>query len=212
MESFVSNKQSSKLLQGRQIWDNLPSSTRTTSTTALCGMSTWCVHMQLAPQSAGLLSPLQNCSGGMSSICESGGAGGNVNEISSTREITWSPVGATVNNKTWLLILEENCVWNCNGKESLRDCHDLREERENKKSARYGSEANWETIVLRHPVHFDSSTNRFYAIRTIKSNCLEEKREKDREKRPSYLWQIYLAKYTRNSRQELAKILHATLG
>lgn len=76
---------------------HIPSSTRTTSTTALCGISTWCVHMQLAPQSAGLLSPLQNCSGGMSSICESGGAGGNVNEISSTREITWSPVGATAN-------------------------------------------------------------------------------------------------------------------
>lgn len=55
---------------------------------ALYGMSTLCVHMQLAPQSAGLLSPLQNCSGGMSSICESGGDGGNVKEISSTSDIT----------------------------------------------------------------------------------------------------------------------------
>jgi len=77
----------------------IPSSTRTTSTTALYGISTWCVHMQLAPQSAGLLSPLQNCSGGMSLSCESGGAGGNVNEISSTREITWSPVGATADTQ-----------------------------------------------------------------------------------------------------------------
>ena len=66
----------------------LPSSTRTTSTIALCGMSTLCVHIQLAPQSAGLLSPLQNCSGGISSICDKGGEGGNVKEISSTSDMT----------------------------------------------------------------------------------------------------------------------------
>lgn len=74
---------------------NVPSSTSTTSTMALWGMSTLWVHMQLAPQSAGLLSPLQNCSGGISSIWESGGAGGKVKDISSTKEMTWSPVGAT---------------------------------------------------------------------------------------------------------------------
>lgn len=67
---------------------NLPSSTSTTSTMALSGMSTLWVHMQLGPQSAGRLSPLQNCSGSMSSYCDISGAGGDRYEISSMREIT----------------------------------------------------------------------------------------------------------------------------
>lgn len=66
---------------------------------ALNGMSTLWVHMQFAPQSAGLLSPLQNCSGGISSICDKRGDGGNVKDISSTKDITWSPVGATETKK-----------------------------------------------------------------------------------------------------------------
>ena len=65
------------------------------------GMSTLWVHIQLAPQSAGLLSPLQNCSGGISASWDIGGDGGNVNEISSTNEMTWSPVGATIKIKYW---------------------------------------------------------------------------------------------------------------
>lgn len=62
---------------------------------AFNGISTLCVHMQLAPQLAGRLSPLQNCSGLMSSYCERSGVGGDRYEISSINEITWSPVGAT---------------------------------------------------------------------------------------------------------------------
>lgn len=54
----------------------VPSSTKTTSTIAFSGMSTVCVHIQLAPQSGGRLSPLQNCSDGMSLICDSIGDGG----------------------------------------------------------------------------------------------------------------------------------------
>lgn len=53
-----------------------PSSTKTTSTIAFNGMSTVCVHMQLAPQFGGRLSPLQNCSAGMSFIWDSIGDGG----------------------------------------------------------------------------------------------------------------------------------------
>lgn len=51
--------------------------------------------MQFGPQSAGRLSPLQNCSGLISSYCDSSGAGGDRYEISSISEMTWSPVGAT---------------------------------------------------------------------------------------------------------------------
>lgn len=64
-----------------------PSSTSTTSTIAFNGMSTLCVHMQFISQFGGRLSPLQNCSAGMSSICEIIGAGGDTYEISSISEI-----------------------------------------------------------------------------------------------------------------------------
>ena len=63
---------------------------------AFIGISILCVHIQLGPQLAGLLSPLQNCSGLMSLYCDVKGAGGERYEISSMRDITWSPVGATV--------------------------------------------------------------------------------------------------------------------
>lgn len=66
----------------------VPSSTKTISTIALSGISILCVHMQLAPQSAGRLSPLQNCSGLISSYCDNSGAGGDKYEISSISEIT----------------------------------------------------------------------------------------------------------------------------
>lgn len=55
---------------------------------AFKGISTLCVHIQFCPQSGGRLSPLQNCSGGISSICDNGGAGGDTYEISSTKLIT----------------------------------------------------------------------------------------------------------------------------
>lgn len=83
----------------------LPSSTNTTSTIAFNGMSTVCVHIQFSPQSGGRLSPLQNCSGGMSCNCEIIGAGGDTYEISSISEIKWSPPGATRNR---LYILDWN--------------------------------------------------------------------------------------------------------
>lgn len=44
--------------------------------------------MQFGPQSAGRLSPLQNCSGLISSYCEMSGAGADRYEISSMSEIT----------------------------------------------------------------------------------------------------------------------------
>lgn len=72
------------------------SSTRTTSTMAFRGISTLWVHMQLGPQSAGRLSPLQNWLWSMSSYWDKIGAGGETYEISSTRLIRWSPPGATV--------------------------------------------------------------------------------------------------------------------
>lgn len=59
------------------------------------GTSIMCVQRQSTGQSAGLLSPLQNSSGDSSCICESGGAGGELYDISSTKLMTWSPVGAT---------------------------------------------------------------------------------------------------------------------
>lgn len=66
----------------------LPSSTNTISTIAFNGISILCVHMQFGPQSAGRLSPLQNCSGLISSYCEMSGAGADRYEISSMRDIT----------------------------------------------------------------------------------------------------------------------------
>lgn len=77
----------------------LPSSTSTISTIAFNGMSILCVHMQFGPQSAGRLSPLQNCSGFISSYWEMSGAGADKYDISSISEMTWSPVGATVNGR-----------------------------------------------------------------------------------------------------------------
>lgn len=76
-------------------------------------MSILCVHMQFGPQSAGRLSPLQNCSGLISSYCEMSGAGADRYEISSIREITWSPVGATVSVWwEWCEVrMERECVW-----------------------------------------------------------------------------------------------------
>lgn len=65
----------------------IPSSTNTTSTIAFNGISTVCVHIQFKPQFGGRLSPLQNCSGGMSWICDNIGAGGDTYEISSINEI-----------------------------------------------------------------------------------------------------------------------------
>lgn len=59
---------------------------------------TW-VHMQFSPQSAGLLSPLQNCSGSISLYCDSNGAGGDMYDISSIKLIICAPFGATVNEK-----------------------------------------------------------------------------------------------------------------
>lgn len=56
-------------------FQTLPSSTRTISTIAFNGISILCVHMQFGPQSAGRLSPLQNCSGLISSYWEMSGAG-----------------------------------------------------------------------------------------------------------------------------------------
>lgn len=76
--------------------NSLPSSTSTISTIAFTGISILWVHMQLAPQLAGRLSPLQNCSGLISSYWDSNGAGGDKYEISSISDITWSPVGATI--------------------------------------------------------------------------------------------------------------------
>uniref|UniRef100_A0A1B0AMH4 Uncharacterized protein n=1 Tax=Glossina palpalis gambiensis TaxID=67801 RepID=A0A1B0AMH4_9MUSC len=60
----------------------------TTSTTAFNGISILWVHMQFGPQSAGLLSPLQNCSGLISLYCDVNGAGADKYEISSIKEIT----------------------------------------------------------------------------------------------------------------------------
>lgn len=74
----------------------LPSSTNTISTIAFNGISILWVHMQFGPQSAGRLSPLQNCSGLISSYCEMSGAGADRYDISSMSEMTWSPVGATI--------------------------------------------------------------------------------------------------------------------
>lgn len=87
-----------KLICKRSIlhFKNLPSSTSTTSTTAFSGISTLCVHIQFCPQLLGLLSPLQNCSGFMSSYCERGGAGAAIYEISSIKLSRWSPFGATI--------------------------------------------------------------------------------------------------------------------
>lgn len=67
---------------------NLPSSTNTISTIAFSGMSILCVHIQLVPQLAGRLSPLQNCSGFISSYWDRSGAGGDKYEISSINEMT----------------------------------------------------------------------------------------------------------------------------
>ena len=78
---------------------HVPWSIRMISTIVLYGMSTLCVHMQLAPQLAGLFSPLQNCSGGMSSICEISGADGKVKEISFTRDVKMIPVCETAIHK-----------------------------------------------------------------------------------------------------------------
>lgn len=86
----------------------LPSSTKTTSTIALYGMSTIWVHIQFCPQSGGLLSPLQKTSWSISSIWESGGEDGNVNDISSMRLITWSPPVAA---ETKLKILQNILIW-----------------------------------------------------------------------------------------------------
>lgn len=102
----------------------LPSSTKTISTTAFSGISILCVHMQLVPQSAGRLSPLQNCSGLMSSYCERSGAGGDKYEISSIKEMTWSPVGATENEKQkcsnlFHLVLIIECIIRSNFIESI---------------------------------------------------------------------------------------------
>lgn len=77
------------------ICEGLPSSTKTISTIAFNGMSTVCVHMQFMPQFGGRLSPLQNCSGGMSCSCESNGDGADTYDISSISDIKWSPPGAT---------------------------------------------------------------------------------------------------------------------
>lgn len=77
---------------------------------ALSGMSIVCVHMQFGPQSGGLLSPLQNCSGGISSICDRGGAGGDLYDISSIKLITWSPPGATKNNNDLKIYIKYKCL------------------------------------------------------------------------------------------------------
>lgn len=84
----------------------IPSSTNTISTIALSGISILCVHIQLVPQSAGRLSPLQNCSGFISSYCDSSGAGGDKYEISSINDMTWSPVGATA-----VFVFDERKNW-----------------------------------------------------------------------------------------------------
>lgn len=55
---------------------------------AFSGISILCVHIQFGPQSAGRLSPLQNCSGLISSYCDTSGAGGDKYEISSISDIT----------------------------------------------------------------------------------------------------------------------------
>lgn len=97
----------------------LPSSTSTISTIAFTGISILCVHIQLAPQLAGRLSPLQNCSGLISSYCDSNGAGGDKYEISSISDITWSPVGATIsryhkntpNTKNQMLEIYYRAYW-----------------------------------------------------------------------------------------------------
>lgn len=69
-ESYQSFQMGNGLIKSK-----LPSSTSTISTMASRGMSILCVHIQFAPQSAGRLSPLQNCSGFMSSYWDSNGAG-----------------------------------------------------------------------------------------------------------------------------------------
>lgn len=70
-------------------------------------MSILCVHIQFGPQSAGRLSPLQNCSGLISSYWEMSGAGADKYDISSISEMTWSPVGATVNGRVPYITLWE---------------------------------------------------------------------------------------------------------
>lgn len=58
------------------------------------------VQRQSTGQFAGLLSPLQNRSGDNSCICDRGGAGGALYDISSTKLNTWSPPGATGKNSS----------------------------------------------------------------------------------------------------------------
>lgn len=67
----------------------------TISTIAFNGRSIVWVQAQSGPQFGGGLSPLQNCSGGISYGWDRGGAGGNVNDIPSTNDDIWSPLGAT---------------------------------------------------------------------------------------------------------------------
>ena len=69
---------------------------------AFSGTSTMWVQRQFGAQSAGLLSPLQNWSGEMSFSCDIGGAGGDTYEISSIKDIRWSPEPTTG-------IQRENC-------------------------------------------------------------------------------------------------------